>query len=97
MDVTIPMALDRIARRSQRDGLDDPSKPDQVIDQAMSDLADHDQPSESIDVAALIAEAEASLALGEGRVWSPELRREIIERARTKIQQGLPPAPHVCP
>lgn len=97
MIVTIPLPLDRIARRARCDRVDGLCEPDHVVDQAMSELADQDRPREPIDVAALIAEAEASLAHGEGRAWSPELRWEIIKRAKEKIRLGIPPAPHLRP
>lgn len=97
MNVTIPLPLDPIARRAQFDRVDRGSKPNRVVDLAMNDLTNQDRSSEPVDVAALLAEAEASLARGEGRVWSSELREEIIERAREMIRLGIPPSRHVCP
>ena len=97
MDVTIPQTLDRIALRARFDRVDSGSKPDLAVDLAMNDLVNQDRASEPIDVAALVAEAEASLARGESRVWSPDLEEEIWQRALEMNSLGLPPARHVCP
>lgn len=58
MNVTIPLPLNRLVRCVRCDEADGPCTPDQLMDQAMNDLAEQDPPPEPIDVAALVGEAE---------------------------------------